>query len=141
MGQLQFDGSEVKSDRSERIRSLFVQSGGRWSIRDFARMVIATDIYSDEDKERMMVRSVSAEVRQILRKSQSVLPWAGPTLDRTDDGQAVWAQMEFWNYEDHCLNYTKYRQLATDNAEVATAIAEHCNERFGKEPVFIEGLE
>jgi hypothetical protein len=80
-----------------------------------------------------------AEVRDALGAiTAEGVPFAGPTATRKES-LPVWRQMAFWSKRDFDYNFSAYKQRAQANDRIAQAIARVCRERFGSDPLYIEG--
>jgi len=122
---------QVQPPRQQRIRAVFEAHGQMMTIRDLARACVDDGIWTREELDRIALRSVANECREVLRqKDVAGMPKAGQTTDADDDGQSVWKARQGWLFDDYVLNVREHLGLRDENHTVAAKLAAEAVARY-----------
>ena len=124
--------------RRKRIRALFGSANELMNMRQFARYVLESDVYTEEDLHRIHFRAVMADCRKALSEDgPEGVPFAQPTGQEEDeDGKLlpIWKQLAlFTEKESEALIHRRVLDLQFDHSKLQK-LQEWHQERYGSAP-------
>jgi hypothetical protein len=130
---------KTKETKRTRILEMFYRAGEPISVGELTARCLKENIWSKEDRDRMVLRAAQSEVRGVLNSVDSDdLPIAlvrDPDIEEDEDGNVVdvklYVQREFWTEGDaRTWVIGRMKQLREDYEKLSAFINDYCMDRW-----------